>query len=352
RYAVVSSTIFSTAAGWGQLVVFTMVGLLLFVVPTLVAVDLPTLTGYALILLYIATPLDAILGTVPDLIRANVSWERLRKLGIFLDQSQSAAAAAPAAPARPATLELVGATHTYRREGEDGSFTLGPVDLRLPPGEVVFLVGGNGCGKTTLAKMILGLYSPESGELRVDGAPVAEAERDAYMQRFAVVFSDFFLFESLLGLESDDLDRRAAEYLEALGLAHKVRVEDGKLSTTALSQGQRKRLALLTAYLEDRPVYLFDEWAADQDPTFKRVFYERLLPELKARGKTVLVITHDDQYFGLADRVVKLDAGQVVYDGAPSGVFRALRERASGLAAGAAPLPLPTQREASASAAV
>src|SRR5215831_11050949 len=115
-------------------------------------------------------------------------------------------------------------------------------------------------------------------------------------------------------MERTSLDQNAAEYLKRLELSHKVQVQDGQLSTTALSQGQRKRLALLVAYLEDRPFYVFDEWAADQDPAFKEVFYKRLLPELKERGKTALAITHDDRYYHLADRVIKLDSGRMEYD--------------------------------------
>jgi len=136
-------------------------------------------------------------------------------------------------------------------------------------------------------------------------------ERDGYRQVFSAVFSDFYLFDRLLGLGAADLDRQAQRWLAELKLDRKVTVEHGALSTTALSTGQRKRLALLVAYLEDRPVYVFDEWAADQDPAYKAVFYERLLPDLKARGKTVLVITHDDRYFHVADRCIELDAGQL-----------------------------------------
>ncbi len=129
-----------------------------------------------------------------------------------------------------------------------------------------------------------------------------------------MVFSDFYLFEELLGLDDDNLDQKCSEYLQQLQLDHKVKVKNGQLSTTALSQGQRKRLALLTAYLEDRPIYLFDEWAADQDPIYKEIFYTKLLPELRDRGKTVLVISHDDRYFHLADRIIKLDYGKIDYD--------------------------------------
>jgi putative ATP-binding cassette transporter len=158
----------------------------------------------------------------------------------------------------------------------------------------------------------VGLYPLSDGELRLDGELITDQNREWYRQHFSVVFSDFYLFESLLGLVSPGLDAQAKDYLVQLQLDHKVEVHDGVLSTTALSQGQRKRLALLTAYLEDRPIYVFDEWAADQDPQFKELFYTQLLPELKARGKAVLVISHDDRYFHLADWALKLEYGQAV----------------------------------------
>jgi len=209
---------------------------------------------------------------------------------------------------------LIGATHSYHQEKDDSNFVLGPIDLAFEPGEIVFIVGGNGSGKSTLAKLVTGLYPPETGELRLDGKPITDQNRDDYRQNFSAVFSDFYVFESLLGLHAEDLDAQARDYLEQLHLDHKVKVNNGSLSTTALSHGQRKRLALLTAYLEDRPICVFDEWASDQDPQFKKVFYTDLLPELKARGKTALIITHDEKYFPLADRIVKLDYGKLVYE--------------------------------------
>ena len=181
----------------------------------------------------------------------------------------------------------------------------------MRPGEIVFIVGGNGSGKTTLAKLIVGLYIPEAGEIRLDGRAVTGEARDAYRQLFAAVFDDAVVFESLWGLGAADLDQRAREYLRLLEIEHVVSVKNGTFSNVHVSRGQTKRLALLTAYLEDRPIYVFDEWAADQDPVFKRMFYLRLLPELKRRGKTVLAVTHDDRYFDQADRVFKLEEGKV-----------------------------------------
>jgi putative pyoverdin transport system ATP-binding/permease protein len=204
--------------------------------------------------------------------------------------------------------------HTYHTDNEDSNFVLGPIDLTLYPQELVFIVGGNGSGKSSLLKIITGLYAPESGEIRLDGKLITDQNREWYRQHFSVVFADFYLFDELLGLENTktNLDKQAQEYLKLLKLQHKVNIENGKLSTTLLSQGQRKRLALLTAFLEDRPIYLFDEWAADQDPTFKEVFYKELLPSLRDKGKTVIAITHDDHYFSGADRIIKLDYGKIM----------------------------------------
>jgi putative ATP-binding cassette transporter len=140
------------------------------------------------------------------------------------------------------------------------------------------------------------------------------ADRDNYRQHFSAVFYDFFLFERLFGVEAKDVDAESQKYLALLQLNNKLEIKDGRFSTIDLSQGQRKRVALLNAYLEDRPIYIFDEWAADQDPQFKRIFYYELVPDLKARGKTVIVISHDDRYYGLADRLIKLESGKIEYD--------------------------------------
>ncbi len=186
-----------------------------------------------------------------------------------------------------------------------------PIDLSLKRGELVFLVGGNGSGKSTLVKVLTGLYAPTKGTIELDGRVIDDTNREWYSQHFSAVFSDFYLFDDLLGLDGPDVDARAGRHLVRLELDRKVRVEGGVFSTTALSQGQRKRLALLVAFMEDRPIYVFDEWAADQDPHYREIFYRELLPELRAQGKTVVVISHDDRYYGLADRVIRLDYGSI-----------------------------------------
>ncbi len=314
HHNVAAEVRFVMAQSWSQLLYFALIGLILFLVPAMANVSKQTLTGYVITTLYLMGPLAGVLSSFSLFGRANVALDKVQRLGLSLaEQSiETCAADEPEPEITFSRLELDGVVHSYHHEKEDMNFVLGPIDLSFHSGELVFLVGGNGSGKSTLAKIITGLYVPEAGEIRLDGEPITNKNRDNYRQLFSAVFSDFYLFDNLLGLKNANLDTQAAEYLELLHLNHKVKVSNGVLSTTSVSQGQRKRLALLTAYLEDRPFYLFDEWASDQDPLFKNVFYTQLLPDLRARGKTVLVITHDDKYFDLADRIVKLDYGKIV----------------------------------------
>lgn len=311
---VTGITTHAAAASWGQTLVFGVVGLILFALPSVQTIEPPTLTAYTITLLYLMGPLQVIMNTVPFLSRANVAMHKVAALGMELSAlgADDQATAEPGDELKLERLEMHGVVHTYRREGEDNNFTLGPIDLTILPGEIVFLTGGNGSGKTTFAKLLTGLYVPEAGEILLNGAAITDETREFYRQHFSVVFSDFHLFESLLGMNEASLDDRARARLAQLQLDHKVQIKEGTFSTTELSQGQRKRLALLTAYMEDRPVYIFDEWAADQDPQFKEIFYFQLLPELKARGKAVLVISHDDRFYHIADHIMRLDYGKVV----------------------------------------
>ena len=305
-------SLYAAADSWGQFLFFLFIALLLFAFPLVHNIEAGLLSGYTLTTLYILTPLEVLLSLLPILGRAQVALSQVEHLGLSLGTERTGSRATSVETAdRFHSLEFVGVAHAYQHEAGDCNFILGPIDLSFSSGEVVFLVGGNGSGKTTLAKILTGLYAPEAGRIVLNGETITDETREHYRQSFSAVFSDFYLFEELLGLDRADRDEGVRSYLERLQLDHKVQVKDGSFSTTELSQGQRKRLALLTAYLEDRPFYVFDEWAADQDPLFKGIFYNKLLPDLKARGKTVLVITHDEKYFPVADRIMKLDYGKL-----------------------------------------
>ena len=305
--------IFIAAANVGNVMFFTFFAILLFYLPNVIpGLGIEILLGYILVLLYIFGPLQMVLDDFPTMTQADVAVRKVEALGISL--TEEVEEEEKEAPASWEELQVRGLEYSYHLGDEEREFSIGPLDLTLNSGEVVFIVGGNGSGKTTLVKLLLGLYEADKGQIGFDGDWIDAGRLAEYRERFSVVFSDFFLFEELLGLQSPDLDEKARDYVERLELSHKVRVQNGRFSTIDLSQGQRKRLGLLTAFLEDKPVLVFDEWAADQDPAFKRVFYEEVLPSLKKRGKLALVISHDDHYYHVADRIVKLDYGRIEYD--------------------------------------
>ncbi len=316
--ATTGLTIFAAAESWSQAAFFGLLGTLLFVGPGWASLDRATLVGCVLVILYVMTPLDVILTWVPALGRARASLLKIEAVVGLLEATGRDGSAEPRpprlAPLRDA-IRLDGVTYEYR-DADGAGFRLGPIDLALRPGEIVILAGGNGSGKTTLVKLVAGLYSPRTGSISVDGREVSEADRESYRQRVSTVFADGHLFPRLHGLDRPGLDAEASALLDRLGLGRKTRVNGGAFSTVELSQGQRRRLALLTALLEDREVIILDEWAANQDRRFKAEYYDQILPELRASGKAVLVVSHDEDAFDAADRVLTLRDGRLVEENA------------------------------------
>ncbi|MDO9002942.1 MAG: cyclic peptide export ABC transporter [Aquabacterium sp.] len=310
RHRMRGMAIFEVAAGWGNFLIYAFIGLVLFVLVGDMPDKARVMTGFALVFVYMVTPLQSLLDWLPEANLARVSSARIAEVTQRMVSQETTVA--PTKGHRFSAIELKALKHRYFHEQSGDFFELGPIDLRFTPGEVVFLVGGNGSGKTTLAKLIVGLYPQESGELLLDGVPVADGNRDHYRQLFSAVFSDFHLFDQLLEGGNAEIDEAGNGLIEKLHLQHKVKMMDGAFSTRELSQGQRKRLALIVAHLEDRPFLVFDEWAADQDPLFKQFFYNEVLPELRALGKAILVISHDDRYFHVGDRVVRLESGKIL----------------------------------------
>ena len=313
RNNVISNSIFNAVNSWAQTLIFVLMGLIVFVPFAWTKLEPLQLTAYILILLFMIGPLLIVMSSIPAFSRAKISFAKLADLDLSLDKfAAEADADVNTAATEWRNLTLTQVKHSYG-EG-DNNFVLGPIDLNLRSGELVFLTGGNGSGKTTLAKVITGLYVRETGTLSFNGDAITDANRDTFRQHFSTIFSDGFIFETLLGLDQPELDQEAKDYLAQFQIDHKVQIKDGVLSTIDLSQGQKKRLALLTAYLEDRPIYVFDEWAADQDPQFREIFYYQLLPGLISKGKTVIVISHDDRYYHVADRIISLDYGKIARD--------------------------------------
>jgi putative ATP-binding cassette transporter len=262
-------------------------------------------------------PIEMLFASLPRLSRAEAGRAKLAEVGAALRAAGAGAEVLPEVGTAPdvARIELQAVTARLHEAGadpaEERGFHLGPVDLTLRRGEVVFISGGNGSGKSTLVDIIAGLRRPDGGRVLWDGTEVTEAVEAEYRALFSSVFSRFHLFEKTYGLSAEELGL-LARALDELDLSHRVRMDEDRFSTLALSSGQRRRLALAVAVAENRPVILFDEFAADQDPYFRAYFYDTLLPRLAARGHLVIAVTHDDSQFAKCDRLIRMEAGRIV----------------------------------------
>lgn len=300
---------------FSQVAIFVLLGTLVFVLPVLSTTFADITVKSLAAVLFLVGPISGIISAVPQITVANAAAENLLRLEQLLDEHVEAGngggAAAQDAGTRNAfrTIELRG-LHFSRGQGAE-SFTVGPIDLNIHAGETIFITGGNGSGKTTFVKMLTGLYPADSGVILVDGKVIDKMHMQGYRDLFGAVFSDFHLFGKLYGMEAP-APARAAALIDDMEIEDKVHIDARRFSTVDLSTGQRKRLALVSVQLEDRPVIILDEWAADQDPHFRAKFYETLLPRLKADGATVIAITHDDKYFHHADRRLHMEDGRIV----------------------------------------
>ncbi|CDZ24032.1 cyclic peptide transporter [[Clostridium] cellulosi] len=273
-----------------------------------------TLRSFVVVYLYMGSIITMLTSQIPSLVRVMVSFRRIESFINEISTLKEEPAVIFEEKTSDIKIQLKNVKFHYKNtNGEE--FSLGPINYEFRSGEIVFITGGNGSGKTTLAKLITGLYQPDEGEILVNGEKVDTKTLGNY---FTTVYSDFYLFDRLYGINTDEKMDEIKKYLDILKISDKVSIKDGKFTTTRLSTGQKKRLALLISYLEDKPAFFFDEWAADQDPEFRKFFYTTLLPELKARGKAVIAITHDDRYFGEADKLIKMEMGQIIDQNASS----------------------------------
>ena len=294
----------------------------LFAASNWLGTSIEVLGAYAIMVLYIKSATMTLFSAIPLWSAAQIAIEKIETLGFKLSVPETITRSENALHPKPSNgidsnlirLDVKGIGYSYQQNKEENGFHVGPLNCSFQSGEVVFITGGNGSGKTTFLKLLLGLYTKKKGQIVWNNKVVTSENLEDYRQNFAVIFAEPFLFPHLMGFVGKPVDELAQAWLQRLQLTHKVQVVNNKFSNLKLSFGQRKRLALLTAYMEDRPIYVFDEWAAGQDPEFRKFFYRTLLPELKAKGKLVIAITHDDQYFDAADRIIKFDAGQIEYD--------------------------------------
>jgi len=297
-----------------QISMYVLLGAVVFVAPQFS----DTLGGAALTktttaLMFIVGACFGLVQSIPILLNANASADRL----VQLENALRAAAAQPRevpTVKRFDTIEMRNINFRYVDKFSESAFKIGPIDFTLHPGELVFITGGNGSGKSTFLRVLSGIYAPESGEIILDGRHIDNSNRDDYRALMSAIFFDYHLFRRLYGVPDPD-PGEVNRLLELFRLSAKTGLVDGEFRTLELSGGQRRRLALIVSLLEKRPILLLDEWTAEQDPEFRRKFYDELLPDLMKAGATVVVITHDDRYLDELDlpaRRIRMDEGKIV----------------------------------------
>jgi putative ATP-binding cassette transporter len=309
RYHVIRADTFHlSAVNWSNIMMLGAIGLVFYMANGLGWADTAVAATYSLTLLFLRTPLLQAVGAFPTLISAEVAFNKVESLKLADYQQEFPATQPPAWQ----TLELRDMVFHYADTEQGSGFAIGPINLTLQRGELVFLIGGNGSGKSTLAMLLTGLYQPTRGQILLDGVEQQSADMHSYRRLFSAIFTDFHQFKHLQGPEGNEPDAALiATWLERLKMQHKLEFDGHRVTNPQLSQGQRKRLALLLVVAEQRDILLLDEWAADQDPQFRRTFYRELLPYLRDMGKTVFAISHDDHYFEHADRLLEMRTGQL-----------------------------------------
>ncbi len=272
HHIIRADTFHLSAVNWSNIMMLGAIGLVFWMANSLGWADTNVAATYSLTLLFLRTPLLSAVGALPTLLTAQVAFNKLNKFALAPFKAEF-----PRPQAFPnwQTLELRNVTFSY----QDNAFSVGPINLTIKRGELLFLIGGNGSGKSTLAMLLTGLYQPQNGEILLDGKPVSGEQPEDYRKLFSAVFTDVWLFDQLLGPEGQPANPQLVEkWLAQLKMAHKLELSNGRIVNLKLSKGQKKRVALLLALAEERDIILLDEWAADQDPHFRREFYQVLLP--------------------------------------------------------------------------
>ncbi|KZN69020.1 cyclic peptide export ABC transporter [Pseudoalteromonas luteoviolacea] len=296
------------SVSYGDLINFLVIGVTAFIFVNYHSINVADLFSIVMILLYIAGPITAVLNAIPEINLSRISYGRLTDIISKIPNENCVQDVKPL----PAwnTIEFRNVEFQYDNIGSEQGFKVGPLSFSIKKGEITYLLGGNGSGKSTLSKLITLHYHANQGEILFGNTKVTEDTLVSCRQEICAIYTDYYLFDTFLFKDSVD-ENLVDEYLKRFKLEGKVKFENGKFSTVKLSDGQRKRLALVVSLIDDKQVYLFDEWAADQDPEFKRIFYEDILPLLKQRGKAVIVISHDQAYFKGFDNLIIMEDGNI-----------------------------------------
>ncbi|MCX6149600.1 MAG: cyclic peptide export ABC transporter [Ignavibacteriales bacterium] len=306
---------FSENMVFSQAFIYIILGAIVFVLPKLKPDMAENIVSTTTAMLFAIGPLTSLVSMLPVFGKIEIAIKNIYNLESELDLQVNPNEIQPINGENRFTdfnkIVLNDLYFEYKNGDESDVFSIGPIDLSIQRGEVLFIIGGNGCGKTTFLKALTMLYKPKTGTIYVDDKLIDSANYLEYRELYSAIFNDFHLFDKLYGMEKVD-PKKINDLLKLMQIQNKTEFKDNGFTKLDLSTGQRKRLALIVTFMEDKPIYIFDEWAADQDPQFKEYFYYELLQKLKAEGKTVIAVSHDDRYFKLADRIIKMEYGKII----------------------------------------
>jgi putative ATP-binding cassette transporter len=268
--------------------------------------------SYVVVLLFLAGPINNLINMQNIYTRLSVANRRINNFLKDFDAVEATAEIQNTTPGVFNSLDFNNISFAYENDAAEKTFALGPINLSVEKGETIFVIGGNGSGKSTFINILTGLYQPSEGEVILNGQN--SNQKTPTQNLISAVFTDNHIFSHNYDDYSLENNKDYQELLKIMELDNVILDDKEESARRPFSKGQSKRMSMIFALLEEKPILVLDEWAADQDPHFRKYFYENLLPRLKQEGKTIIAVTHDDAYFKYADRILKFDYGQIVKD--------------------------------------
>jgi cyclic peptide transporter len=295
---------------------YLVLGAVIFGLPHIVNTNAGMISPFIATILYLMGPVATLILFIPFYTRVKISLQRIFQLEHDVNINTDNCVLDEELINAFENIRFEDVTFEYRDESNGRAFKVGPINLQINQGEVVFITGGNGSGKSTFISLLVGLYRPTSGIIYYNGEPVSAEKAFSYSNRFSAIFTNHYLFHrNYDGFKLDHENEELMQYLQMMEMEEVIKFDSKQnCIRTDLSKGQQKRLALIYGLMEHRSVMVLDEWAAEQDPYFRKYFYETLLGRFKQEMKTVIAVTHDDRYFHVADRIIRFDFGKITPD--------------------------------------
>lgn len=294
---------------------YIVLGFIMYLLPQLTTMNSTQTSTFIVTILYLIGPVATLITTFPFYTRVKIAFERLKRYESDVDfkiQNQMSQNSTDDICETFERIVFKNVKFDYFNSTQDKAFSIGPINLEIIKGEVLFVIGGNGSGKSTFINLLTGLYQPNAGDLFFNKIKIDSKKYPYYRNKISAIFTNNYLFEENYdGFDISESNDKLNSYIQELELSNVINVDNKKGISSKLSKGQQKRLAMIYSLMEEREILVLDEWAAEQDPVFRSYFYKTLIGKLRQMGKTIIAVTHDDAYFSYADRLLKFDYGRL-----------------------------------------